>query len=154
MTRLLATLALIVSQSMSWAAGPLYVCVDREGEVCLDRGPQACDCCATDIDLSAASHADHDAATCTGMRGPATLADASLTEAPCDCDHQLLEAAPTTGAARSLAAGMERPDQAPLWSPAVVECSSATNADACWAAANLPAGDFAQHLVCCVVLRC
>lgn len=154
MTRLLATLALVVAQSMSWAAGPLYVCVDRDGEVCLDRGPQACDCCATDVDLSAASHADHDAATCTEVRAPAVLAEALLTEAPCDCDHQLLEAAPTTGAARSLAASMERPDHAPLWLPAAVDCSSAANADVCFAAANLLVGDFAQHLIFCVVLRC
>jgi hypothetical protein len=126
MTRVLTSLALIVSQALPWAAGPLFVCTDDEGAVCIDRGPGMCDCCAIEADVVIACDAGHAASTC-GKPAVATHVNAvnALTPAPCDCAHELVEAVPSIPALRLAAGAVERPDQASLGNFAAIDAASA-----------------------------
>lgn len=80
MANLLLSLILVLAQLFSWGAAPVYLCACGSGSVCIDTGPNDCDCCheATDaqLDGQAVTHEhQHDEALATTL---------SL---PCDCQH-------------------------------------------------------------------
>jgi hypothetical protein len=136
MPQIVAALALVAAQALSWAAGPLFVCTDRAGDVCVDRGPQNCDCCHGDerCDLAA-------------------TASQAVTAAPCDCEHQLLEALPTTPAPRTATVGVEHSSHAPQWLPAAAFSACAASSELVAIASPTPAAA-AQRPLATVALRC
>jgi hypothetical protein len=87
----LLTILLAVVQLTAWGRAPLYLCVSSNGTVCVDLGPDFCDCCqhedANHACASACIHHDHAAinSACVGHECPAV--DDSLVAEPCDCTH-------------------------------------------------------------------
>jgi hypothetical protein len=45
MAKLLLSLVLVATQLVSWSSARLYLCVCNRESVCIDRGPDDCDCC-------------------------------------------------------------------------------------------------------------
>jgi hypothetical protein len=90
MAKSLLSLALIVMQLLSWSASPLYLCLSSDGSVCVDLGPDACECCkhsAVESETCDATHescADHN----HGMpeNQGTSLASFSVGD-PCGCTH-------------------------------------------------------------------
>jgi len=39
-----ATTLLLLAQVISWNASPLYLCLDGDGSLCIDQGPDSCGC--------------------------------------------------------------------------------------------------------------
>ncbi|MEX2112812.1 MAG: hypothetical protein WD845_06470 [Pirellulales bacterium] len=88
MAKLLLSLVLAATQLLSWSAAPLYLCVCDSDSLCIDAGPDDCNCCHEDEaiaqhDAIVEEH-DHDASAW------------GLTAA-CDCRHvELSLAGPAT----------------------------------------------------------
>jgi hypothetical protein len=151
MPRFLVTLALVFAQALPWAGGPVFVCTERDGSVCLDGGPLNCNCCVTDAGMPASCDDEHGAATppsCTF-----THSSAEFGAAPCDCEHQLWEAAPTTLAGRAVTGLADRPADAVFALPAAMTPILASQAEAC-SILRGPSAGAAERILSCVVLRC
>lgn len=151
MIRALATLALVFTQALPWVGGPLFVCIERDGTVCLDGGPQDCDCRVADAADSVSCHDEHFAAT-SGDDGAAP-SNPELTAGDCDCDHQLWEAAPTTVAGRVTAALADLSANAVFSLPAALTPIVTTQGAAIDALPG-PSAGAAERILACVVLRC
>jgi hypothetical protein len=142
MPRLPISLALVAALACSWVVGPRYVCLERDGGVCVDGGPQDCHC-ATD---------SHDAAV--------ALADFEMEEpgvhsAPCDCEHQLLAATPSNSASRGSNATTELSKPAPLGAFLPPGLSGEVAAGLYGSDTSRTTFAFPpQRLIGCVVLRC
>jgi hypothetical protein len=76
MPRALLILFLMGAQLVSWNASPLFLCLDSDGTVCVDLGPDSCACCRHHHDVEAASNT-------TGIHSEPAGVDAP----PCDCTH-------------------------------------------------------------------
>jgi hypothetical protein len=150
MTRLLATLALVFAQALPWAGGPLFVCVEGDGKVCLDGGPQNCDCRAAESNAAAACHGEHLAGS------PAHNCEAScaagFNAAPCDCEHHLWESAPTTLAGRATIASVDHHADTVYVIPAVLTPIAASS-QAINGVLRGPSAA-AERILSCTVLRC
>jgi hypothetical protein len=63
MAKLTVSLLLVFTQFLSWNAAPVYLCVCDSGTVCLDGGPDDCNCCHEDADehhaIAQDRHTDH-----------------------------------------------------------------------------------------------
>lgn len=108
MSKLLTSLALVVAQVLPWASGPLFTCTSGDGSVCIDRGPEACDCCPQAA-LERQSCCGDDA---DGHVDHACLAEhaqdhAALAPASCDCTHELVASAPVVSAPRHASADVD-----------------------------------------------
>jgi hypothetical protein len=89
MLKLVITVVLAATQVASWSALPLYLCIDKDGSVCIDLGSESCACCGASesephllprCDCCGGSGHDHDAVGgCAG--GGAEISDA------CGCLH-------------------------------------------------------------------
>jgi hypothetical protein len=89
LAKLLTTLTLVTAQTMTWAGGPLFLCVDSAGEVCIDGGPDACECCPAAQSTTGACCEEH--ATCkAGVAASCATNAQSVTGEPCDCQHELI----------------------------------------------------------------
>jgi hypothetical protein len=105
MANLLLSLVLVVTQLLSWSATPMYLCLCGSGSLCIDAGPDDCDCCevnevATAIHSPGQLHHDHDALAC-GDSHTAAGESATWLAAPCDCRHVELAGPGTLALARS-----------------------------------------------------
>jgi hypothetical protein len=151
MTRFLTTLALVFAQALPWAGGPLFVCIEGDGKVCLDGGPQNCDCRAAEANASSNCREEHLAGTYA--HHSETCRGAEFNAAPCDCEHQLWEAAPTTLAARVAVAGVDDHADAVFVVPAVL-APIATSFQTIDGFLRGPSAGAAERILSCVVLRC
>jgi len=93
MAKSLLSLALIVTQLLSWSASPLYLCLGSDGSVCVDHGPDGCECCkhshSDDECVGSRACKDHDHNN-PGERG-GHQEDLAAGD-PCDCTHiQILQ---------------------------------------------------------------
>jgi hypothetical protein len=87
MAKLTVSLLLVFTQFLSWNAAPVYLCICDKDTVCLDGGPDDCNCCHEDADEH---HATAD------NRQPADRTTLALTS-ECDCRHvELSLAGPVT----------------------------------------------------------
>ncbi len=77
MAKLIVSLFLVLTQFLSWNAAPVYLCICDNDAVCLDGGPDDCNCCHEDADEHHAVAGDH---------RPADRATLALTS-ECDCRH-------------------------------------------------------------------
>ncbi len=84
-------------QLLPVAASPLYLCLDRDGSVCIDFGPDGCSCC----------HDEHDS---SDAAEPAAGKVAATEHAPCDCAH--IRISPSVGLVILPASVDSRPDAA------------------------------------------
>jgi hypothetical protein len=79
------SLMLVVTQLMSWASTPLYLCISKSGSVCVEIGDDNCTCC---VDSNHEEHKLESSACCAHC-------DAEESEDPpvvtlrsaCDCTH-------------------------------------------------------------------
>src|SRR5262249_41923595 len=88
MAKNLLSLLLVMTQLLSWSTQAVYLCVDSDGSICLDGGPDACDCC---------HHDDHDCDHhgCSQHHDPVLVASCATqpagqweaTESDCNCWH-------------------------------------------------------------------
>jgi hypothetical protein len=81
MSRALLIFFLLGAQLVSWNASPLFLCLDRDGAVCVDLGPNSCTCCR---------HHHHAQTARNGTGAGAMIGDrqAGCIDAPfCDCTH-------------------------------------------------------------------
>jgi hypothetical protein len=101
MPRALTLLALVVAQ-VATSAGPVFLCVDREGAVCVDGGPQACHCRE---DGAAEAHQPCEAATsaCHDHEPQIRAAAIAIEPADCDCTHRLVSRDHVATASRATA---------------------------------------------------
>jgi hypothetical protein len=153
MTRFLATLALVFAQALPWAGGPLFVCMEGDGGVCLDGGPLNCDCCGAETEADAAPVCHDKHVATTGVHDGSAHRGLEVNAAPCDCEHQLWEAAPTTLAGRVTAAQADHSAGVALALPAVVTpivTAQSASADALVG----PSAGATERLLACIVLRC
>jgi hypothetical protein len=88
------TLLLVLVQLTAWGRAPLYLCVSSDGTVCVDLGPDFCDCCGhepgADGDHACSAgceHHDHSASDVCGAHQEGQAGNDSLATAPCDCTH-------------------------------------------------------------------
>lgn len=88
MTRLLLSLTLVLTQVAASGGSPLFLCLSHNGAVCIDFGPEACDCC----DASTCSHESCSPAECGHSHGGASI-----------CDQQSCEPESSESGLRSLA---------------------------------------------------
>jgi hypothetical protein len=72
MPRALLIVALLTAQFISWNASPLFICMDGDGELCVDLGPGSCNC----------QH-QHDSAKNAGNEGR----EQRVKDTSCDCTH-------------------------------------------------------------------
>ncbi len=87
MAKLLLSLILIAMQLVSWSSARLFLCVCDSESVCIDRGPDDCDCCH-EHDPPAQRQAALAAHDNTGS---------SSLQATCECRHvELSLAGPAT----------------------------------------------------------
>jgi hypothetical protein len=96
MLRSIATLTLLIAQAAAWVGGPQFRCVDNEGSICVDGGPQLCHCCKDDESLPTADHCeghDHDA--------QAVCEELAISTGDCDCTHELIASDRTLSVSRS-----------------------------------------------------
>jgi hypothetical protein len=101
MAKTLLSLMLMLTQLLSWSTPSVYLCVDSEGTIRLDGGPNSCDGCHHDSHddhdeaLHECSHhkcsAGHDYGLASRCSSEACSADApqlwTLADADCDCLH-------------------------------------------------------------------
>lgn len=80
MANLLLSLILVATQLFSWGAAPLYLCTCGSGSVCIDTGPNDCDCCHD------APHAESNG-TARGHEHQHDEALATTLSLPCECQH-------------------------------------------------------------------
>jgi hypothetical protein len=143
LARLPISLALVAALACSWVTGPRYVCLESDGGACVDGGPQACHC-ETDSHEAPAAIADQEISPQPGVHSDA-----------CDCEHQLLAAAPSNAASRTSNASAELAKSAPMGVMLPLGLSGDVAAKFRGGAISL--GTLAsppQHLIACVVLRC
>lgn len=91
LAKLLTTLTLVAAQTLTWAGGPLFLCVDSGGNVCIDGGPDACECCPADQEHAGSGCTEH--AMCEAFDAASTPCSSkapSVTGEPCDCQHELI----------------------------------------------------------------
>jgi hypothetical protein len=91
MVKLLVSLSLVMTQLYSWSAAPLFLCVSGNGSVCVDAGPEACDCCdEADSDhcttVGCEHQHDHDAELAAEEHRCADTGTHSLSSG-CGCRH-------------------------------------------------------------------
>lgn len=87
MAKLTVSLFLVFTQFLCWNVAPVYLCVCDKDTVCLDGGPDDCNCCHEDADEHHAIADNHE---------PANHASPELTS-ECDCRHvELSLAGPVT----------------------------------------------------------
>ncbi len=89
MLKAVTLLALVVAQVAASAGGPVFLCVDREGAVCIDGGPQACYCC-TDGEADAHQACDSTAGACHEHESQVEIAGIAFEPVDCDCTHRLV----------------------------------------------------------------
>ena len=94
MVKPLLIILLALVQVTAWGRAPLYLCVSNDGTVCVDLGPDFCDCChheSTADDHHGCSagcdHHEHSASDVCRLHQEGPVADDSLATAPCDCTH-------------------------------------------------------------------
>ena len=94
MVKPLLTILLALVQVTAFSRAPLYLCVSSDGTVCVDLGPDFCDCChheSTADDHHGCSagcdHHEHSASDVCRLHQEGPVADDSLATAPCDCTH-------------------------------------------------------------------
>ncbi len=91
LAKLLTTLTLVASQTMTWAGGPLFLCVDSAGDVCIDGGPEQCRCCPADPPSPDACCAEHSACEAPhATAAPCSTEAPAVAGEPCDCQHELI----------------------------------------------------------------
>jgi hypothetical protein len=90
----LLTILLALVQVTAWGRAPLYLCVSGDGTVCVDLGPDLCDCCHHESPADSehacsagCDHHEHAAGDVCGQQQEAQVADDSLATDPCDCTH-------------------------------------------------------------------
>ena len=112
MTKSLLSLTLILTQLLSWSASPLYLCLDDDGSVCVDFGPDGCQCCqqpAADGHACVAEHGtckDHDHNNSERQR---VDSENALAAGPCDCTHiQILQTQTVTVVSSSVSRDVQR----------------------------------------------
>ncbi|MGE5191252.1 MAG: hypothetical protein ACM3U2_02040, partial [Deltaproteobacteria bacterium] len=59
MAKRLLTLVLVAAQSVSWGALPVYLCVAKDGSVCVDLGRESCNCCDENCCNESDEHDSH-----------------------------------------------------------------------------------------------
>jgi hypothetical protein len=97
MANLLLSLALVVTQFLSWGAAPRFLCVSDDGSVCIDAGPQACGCCHDEHAEHAVAgcdqrHHDDHALVCDATPHWTDATHALALSDPCECRHIELSA--------------------------------------------------------------
>jgi hypothetical protein len=81
MPKRLLTLALLLAQLLSWSAPPVYLCLECDGSVGIDAGPEHCDCHAQDAASEHRFAADHD------HERHSLDADCGTHDEDCGCRH-------------------------------------------------------------------
>lgn len=66
------TALLLLAQAISWNASPLYLCLDGDGSLCIDQGPDSC-CC--------------DQVVCQDRSSEPQSSVVGLARSHCDCTH-------------------------------------------------------------------
>lgn len=81
----LLSLLLVVTQLMSWASTPLYLCISENGCVCFDVGSDSCTCCT----LTVQDESDVEQSACCGHCDADEVDElqAIALTTPCDCTH-------------------------------------------------------------------
>ena len=82
MVKLLLSVVLVATQVVSWNASPLYLCMSADGSICLDFGPESCDCCRHDAAQSECS-SGHDPCHDHGQSDDSAADESD----PCGCGH-------------------------------------------------------------------
>lgn len=162
MANLLLSLTLVVTQLFSCGAVPLYLCACDSGSVCIDTGPDDCDCCHDPAAATASSsrdrdHDDDDHGFASGRDScPTRFESAAALGLLCDCQHVALSAWGGPAIARTT----EAPGTSKfIVAPAPVSSTSSTQAvglsviraEFCGPS---PPTFFASAILGCVVLRC
>ncbi|MGD9720692.1 MAG: hypothetical protein AB7O59_16185 [Pirellulales bacterium] len=111
MAKLILSLVLAFTQLCSWGGAPVYLCICGERSVCIDGGPQQCNCCEDQHESATvagactkgecADHAhEHAAIAAPGsvsnvheLAGANADHGAAALTTPCDCDHVQLSSA-------------------------------------------------------------
>ena len=160
MAKSLLSLALVATQFLSWSASPLYLCLGRDGSLCIDLGPGACICCEYRPSESGSHHGQW---SCAGHGHSAPheglwAVPGVLVAEPCSCDHvQISISQPQSGcrSVSSTAAGSERSPACPSTSgdlAAAVRIPPLGESLRLEAATRQPAGHLS--LVATTLLRC
>src|SRR5262245_6186215 len=106
MAKSLLSLVLVATQTISCGACPLYLCVGEDGSLCVDFGPDSCDCCQHVPGASLQEARDQAAAHGNsavhnyGLLGTRHSQDAE----PCGCTHIQISAPQTATLERASAA--------------------------------------------------
>jgi hypothetical protein len=84
MPRLILIAGLLAAQAISWNASPIFLCFDADGEVCVDLGPSACNCCRhqhgpEDDDASPGQHVSESSCDCQHLQITAPWTPVTLT---------------------------------------------------------------------------
>ena len=94
MVKPLLTILLALVQVTAWGRAPLYLCVSSDGTVCVDLGPDFCDCCHHETSAegdhacsAGCSHHEHAADDACRLHQNGQVPGDSLATAPCDCTH-------------------------------------------------------------------
>ena len=108
MVKPLLIILLALVQVTAWGRAPLYLCVSNDGTVCVDLGPDFCDCCHHELAAegdhgcsAGCDHHDQAGGDVCGHQQEAQVADSSLATAPCDCTHIGLAARPDAAIVRA-----------------------------------------------------
>ena len=87
MIRPTLTLILVALQCFSWSAAPLYLCVSRDGTVCIDLGPETCrDCRHSTSQVESPSHDEACCAVSHDRDGAEDQPSEIMACGDCECD--------------------------------------------------------------------
>jgi len=101
MTKFLLAMTLVATQAFASLGLPLYLCLGHDGSICVDFGPDACDCCQHESDHECDEHGNCGSAHCShehshapaGAARPADDAEPSaLASDDCPCTHVQISA--------------------------------------------------------------
>jgi hypothetical protein len=88
MAKSLLSLALMATQLFSWSASPLYLCLCGNGSICIDFGPDNCDCCKhSQVDDDCTVHHACKVHEHGDSSERAGHDQNSVAGNPCDCTH-------------------------------------------------------------------
>jgi hypothetical protein len=154
MPKSLLALAILMTQLLSGSGSPVYLCLDSDGSVCIDGGPDHCDCGHAEGSLH--EHCCDVGDDCQSGEHDSRLdADGAAERPPCDCTHiQISET--QIPVVRSLVAWPEA-SRVAAWQAAPCGCLNSTTAAldavARWHGRSSPV-PWPQSGRLCAVLRC
>ncbi len=152
MVHSLLSLMLVATQVLSGNSAPLYLCLEADGSICVDFGPDTCGCCHGD--LAADDCADHELCD-HHPAAPLTAHAEHRASEDCPCRHEQISEPQTATVQRSVSVPLDQHLLAPLAIvPAVFETCTAATCDEILFSRRVDGASCALAERASVMLRC